>query len=295
MKLDLIDGALVGIDGATDEIVCQAKDIGGVTFTVEGPAWALGLGDTSDVRTRDLRIGATGSVEAWNLGTPEVVRTYAFEGVGAGGAAPCISAPAWLEDWWDATPSPSYDATTPTPAVLVIGELYNPRSAQIKLRGTSASRWFNVACAGGALSKMRLMGLDPTQSSSTANERQATLKMIMAKYCGATSYTQNGIPLQWTSSLGRTEPKELEPQVGPVEAQWTAQGASCISHSRAWRHDQATPTFSGVPDFASEAGLVELIQRTCHIPACPELPSTALGTDTVYWTTHTVNHIDTGP
>lgn len=292
MKLGLSGGELVGLGVATDEIVCNASDLGGATFTVEGPAWALGLGNASDVRTRDIRIGATGLVAAWNLGTPELVRTYAFEGASASDSALCTGAQAWLEDWWDTTPSPSFDATTPTPTVLVVGELYNPKSAQIKLRGTSAGGWFNIACAGGALSKMRLMGLDPSQSSSTADERQATLKMLTAKYCGATTYTRSGMPLQWTSSLSRTDAKATDPRVGPIEARWTARGASCISHSRAWRSGLPGPTFPGVPDQATEAGLIALIRASCQIPTCA--PSSAPDPK-VYWTTHTVNHIDTGP
>src|SRR6185436_5096972 len=155
--------------------------------------------------THEVQIRATGTVDGFNAGPRERVRTYSFEAPGWGRPA-CQPATSWMEDFTATTPASSFDPATPTPAVLVIGELYDPRSAEVELRIPRPGRWLNVACAGGALSKMRLMGLDPTRPSSSPDERQATLKMITAKYCGTTSYTENGVPLFWTSLAGKTEP-----------------------------------------------------------------------------------------
>ena len=134
-----------------------------------------------------------------------------------------------------------------------------------------------------------------TPQSSTPDERQATLKMLTAKYCDAVSYTRNGTFLLWQSLTGWTE-GVIPPTVndGPMEAKWTAKGAACLSHSRAWTDPLGpVPSFDGVKvPFNSEAELVNHVRSACNIPSCEGFEP---GDDTVYWITTTVDHASDEP
>ena len=127
--------------------------------------------------------------------------------------------------------------------------------------------------------------------------------MITAKYCGATSYTTDGVRLWWKhrNNPGAPSPSSIA-QASPIEARWAAKGATCISHNRAWREGQPTPVFQGVPPYSSEAGLLEHIRWACSsgtgifdlqpLPICSETPGPSASAD--YWTTHAADHIPHG-
>jgi subtilisin family serine protease len=293
MTLDLVDGALIGREVATGAIACAAGAMNGVTFTVEGPAWAIGLGNALDVRTRDLRIRLDEPVATVKPPATQL-RTYRFEPA-EGGASLCrpASPAVWFPDFTAPVAStPPGTPPPPTPAVLVAGELYDVRDARVLLTGPRARRWFNVACQGGAISKMRLIGLDPMSAWSAADERQATLKMITAKYCGSVGYTTDGVGLLWTSLTGWTEPADPTlTQLGPLEARWTAEGAACLSHSRVARPGVPIPAFDGAPTLLDEPDLLEHVRTACRINDCAEPLGPGAGTGSVYWTTRTVDHI----
>ncbi len=297
MNLDVLDGALIGRATDGGAIVCSATDVSGLTFTVEGPSWALGLEPTLTIATRTLRIRATDTVEAWNpIGPREVVRSYTFEPTEPGAAPVCVPASGWLQPWASVAADAGTGAAEPTPAVLVFGELYHRKEAVVLAAPTDRpfqrERWLNVACAGGALSKMRLMGLDPLRSPAAVDERQATLKMITAKYCGDLSFTSNGMPLLWESLNGRTATFAVRPpEVGPVEACWTSTGATCLSHGRAWRAGAPTVHQYGAYILATEAALLETVHGVCNIPHCPaDGTCPTSGGRTVYWKTSTAFH-----
>ncbi len=93
-----------------------------------------------------------------------------------------------------------------------------------------------LACAGSAAAKMRLMNYGPHADfdgeglPATAAQRQATLKMLTADYCGTGhSYTANGTPLQWENQDGTVA--FARPPRRP-EAIWTAAGAVCLDATR---------------------------------------------------------------
>lgn len=90
----------------------------------------------------------------------------------------------------------------------------------------------SMACRGSALAKMALLGYRPSDGQSSVDERQATLRMIRADYCGdGTSYTDAGVPMDWTDALGNVE-YDSSTMSDQLEAHWTAEGASCVGKPR---------------------------------------------------------------
>ncbi|WP_245913657.1 ADYC domain-containing protein [Nannocystis exedens] len=121
-----------------------------------------------------------------------------------------------------------------TSAVTVIGgETYDLETKTIQ---PDKPRWLTLACAGSAAAKLQLMNYGPQSDFDGAGhpasleQRQATLRMITADYCGTGhSYTQNGTPLHWENAAGTVvSPGEL----GAVEAVWSAAGALCLEAQR---------------------------------------------------------------
>ncbi|MCY1059770.1 ADYC domain-containing protein [Nannocystis sp. SCPEA4] len=134
-----------------------------------------------------------------------------------------------------------------TSAVTVIGgETYDLETKTIQ---PDRPRWMTLACAGSAAAKLQLMNYGPQSNFDGAGhpaslaQRQATLRMITADYCGdGHSYTENGTALSWENAGGTVvSPGEL----GALEAVWSANGALCLE----------TPRL-GDPDVA------------CDLPAC---------------------------
>ncbi|HEY8380360.1 MAG TPA: ADYC domain-containing protein [Nannocystis sp.] len=112
-------------------------------------------------------------------------------------------------------------------AVVLGGETYDLETKQVN---PGAGGWFTLACAGSAAAKLLLLDYGPQSSQTTPAQRQATLKMITADYCGdGTAYTENGTPLLWENVSGSVE---LDAQPGAVEAVWTAAGALCLDATR---------------------------------------------------------------
>jgi hypothetical protein len=127
---------------------------------------------------------------------------------------------------------------TTTYAVLVKGEVYDASTASVRLHGDQANLWFNIACAGTALAKMKLMGYDPEDSRTAPDQRQATLRMITARYCGDKSYTRDHVPLVWQNASDWFQPETTfdVASIGEIEASWGKDGAICLNEprERAW-------------------------------------------------------------
>ncbi|WAS93264.1 ADYC domain-containing protein [Nannocystis punicea] len=123
--------------------------------------------------------------------------------------------------------------TLATAVTVIGGETYDLAQKTVK---PGQTRWLTLACAGSAAAKMRLMNYGPHAdfdgegNPSTAAQRQATLKMITADYCGTGhSYTVNGTPLQWENQDGTVASPG---PYGDMEAIWTAAGAVCLDATR---------------------------------------------------------------
>ncbi len=133
-----------------------------------------------------------------------------------------------------------------TSVVLIPGETYDLGSLTVE---PYQSGWVTVACRGHSLAKMKLLGYDPAdQYGSKWEERQATVKMLTADYCGiGHSFTQVGQPIDWRDVAGHfpitgNEDKSL------LEAKWTLDGATCLD----------TPRLAPIAD----------VEQFCKLPKC---------------------------
>ena len=120
-----------------------------------------------------------------------------------------------------------------TAATVIGGETYDLDDKTVR---PNRDRWLTIACAGSAAAKMRLMNYGPhgdfdgAGHPASAAQRQATLKMITADYCGdGDSYTQNHTALRWENSSGTV----VSPGPwGLPEAIWGPGGALCLDATR---------------------------------------------------------------
>lgn len=123
-----------------------------------------------------------------------------------------------------------------TAAVTLIGgETYDEATKTVN---PGMSGWVTLACAGSAAAKLKLLGYGPSGDfdgqghPATVMQRQATLKMITADYCGdGQSYTANGTPLLWANAAGTVAPDDGD-TVGAFEAAWSGGGALCLDTPR---------------------------------------------------------------
>ena len=118
-------------------------------------------------------------------------------------------------------------------AVVLGGETYDLESKTVN---PGQDRWLTIACAGSAAAKLRLMNYGPQSDfdgeghAATPAQRQATLKMLTADYCGGgESYTANGTPLAWENAAGTVQ---TSTKLGALEAVWSASGALCLEATR---------------------------------------------------------------
>jgi hypothetical protein len=93
---------------------------------------------------------------------------------------------------------------------------------------------------------MKLLDFHPhgNRQASPA-ERQATLRMVTADYCGTGhSFTVNGTPVAWRDAAGLVEPIGKE---NVIEALWDADGAICLTK----------PRHADLDEVAAECGEIE--------------------------------------
>ncbi|MDC0719964.1 ADYC domain-containing protein [Nannocystis bainbridge] len=122
----------------------------------------------------------------------------------------------------------SYDSPRAPIALVLGGETYDMDAKEV--RPDPERQWFSIACAGSAAAKLSLLGYGPQSSKTSPAQRQATLKMITADYCGdGHSYTVDGTPIQWENVQGTVG---LTAEPAAIEAVWTAAGALCVDEPR---------------------------------------------------------------
>jgi hypothetical protein len=132
------------------------------------------------------------------------------------------------------------------------------------VRSDDKSRWFNIACAGTAISKLHLLRhttagsrdkpAGPPRITSLA-QRQTLLRMLTGDYCGiGYPFTVNGHRLSYTfaQEWGPQVPSPFaETSNASIDALWNEHGATCLG----------TPRLS---DRAPEAELIRRIQQQCR-------------------------------
>ena len=141
--------------------------------------------------------------------------------------------------------------------VVLAGERYDLESKTVI---SDQQGWITLACAGSAAAKMALLGYGPHaefddgSAPASVEQRQATLKMITADYCGGgNSYTTDGMPLVWENQSGAVTPDATLP-LGPLEAIWTANGAACLNTPRAVDRSEVTCSLPTCSAFSLDNG-----------------------------------------
>jgi hypothetical protein len=139
-----------------------------------------------------------------------------------------------------------------------------------KLVSAGDTNWFNLGCAGHALSKLFLTGHTDLTGGSTPPthlEQQTVLKALVADYCkDGTSFTVSGEPLYW-----KTSNAYMTFQGPPVsfEGRWGPTGPICLDEPRLMiSTNPIVPTF--FPD-----GIEDAIKEHCpglRPPPCNAIP-----------------------
>ncbi|MFZ6182375.1 ADYC domain-containing protein [Nannocystis pusilla] len=131
-------------------------------------------------------------------------------------------------------PDPEVDGDDMIMATIVRGELYDDETKDITVNG----EWITIACELNAVYKLKRLGYGPNQNfpgssaPATLDQRQATLRMITADYCGTGhSFTEFGTQVGWVNDA-ETVPSAYGTAWADVEALWDEDGAICLSNPR---------------------------------------------------------------
>lgn len=296
----------VSRDGA---VVCAGPELVGTAFDLDVPYKAL------MVRVR-VQVTAIDQVSTWEREKAQVLPTYRFEVIADGASVPegspppdgmrafgaitprplCQESAAWMEDWQtdglqalqpnpavgfiqylnpEGTPGQQWREATDH-ALLVEGESYDEVGSSAKV----GRQWFQIACAGSAIAKMRLLGIDPKREGYVdKGVTVSTLKMLGARYGGTTAFTRPGTPIQWErwdhrafyGGPGRGI------TIGPLEAAWRGRGAMCVAHLRLGRASAGWPSW-----FESFVRLA--LARAYNLGPCGSV-------DRAVWVTTTADHL----
>jgi ADYC domain len=151
------------------------------------------------------------------------------------------------------------------------GTRYNAATKEVLF---GDSNWFNLGCAGSALSKLLLTGHTNLTGAATQPQQQTVLKMLTADYCGdGKSFTVAGEPLYWKTQNGYMS---FVGQPTSFEARWNADGPVCLDTARLVDSDlqAAKDNFplaaDGTPGV--EAAMLAHCPATLP-PACNALPA----------------------
>lgn len=123
-----------------------------------------------------------------------------------------------------------------TYAIMIDEERYDREAIAVD-QVKPAAGWFNIACAGSALSKMVLLSFDPRLPLGHARhtspaQRTATLKMLTADYTGTgKAFTEPKVPLLWADASS-WHPLQPLPSPDTIEAIWSETGARCLNTPR---------------------------------------------------------------
>jgi hypothetical protein len=224
-----------------------------------------------------VRIDEESEVSTWGSPSSTAVPTYrlVWHDVSAAtavlgtkvkeGDSICPRREAWMESWQIPSKNTKIEIRNKwkeaTDHLLIVqGETYRHDGSL----DAAGSEWFNIACAGTSVAKMRLLEFDPMRSTipGARAERQATLKMLTGRYLageGEPSYTSAGMPLLWRHSDGRAFEGEPEPsrvRTNVIEAYWGVRGAVCVTHRRTWRKKESLSDGAGA--IKDDAGAIKV-------------------------------------
>jgi hypothetical protein len=207
-----VSGAELRAETATGQLVAAGGGLVG---------WRIRL-ENADAETLDIHIRGFSN---------SAVTSMANHAMKLSGYAMAYQDPDGSERFFNVCPDVKYNPDDIAVTVLG-GETYDSGAKTVN---EATSRWFTLACRGEAAYKLKALGYGPNFTGgtipSTVAERQATLKMITADYCGTGhSHTEQDTPIQWSDTRGSVT-------VGPtpgsqLEAYWDSTQALCVSAMR---------------------------------------------------------------
>ena len=149
---------------------------------------------------------------------------------------------------------PGADANAAAVTILH-GETYDSELKQVDQIG---SQWITLACIDEAAAKMKRLGYSPggempdTYQPASVAQRNATLKMITADFCGTgESFTAHGTKLRWDNAGHTIIPPQPIMLAGPIEAVWDEHGAMCIGEARLGNEADILQACPSLPDCAT--------------------------------------------
>ncbi len=142
-------------------------------------------------------------------------------------------------------PEPICGESTGKPilALALAGRYDNDTGASIP-----DSNYFTFACVDAAIGKCAYWGYHPARTKDEclsglckpqplADWHQACIRMVRADYCGdGVPHTRDGTLINIWDNIGIEQP---DPSTWEMEAEWNADGARCIRHTRWVQADKA--------------------------------------------------------
>lgn len=217
LRLDVVDGAILGYDKDTDVLEVFAE--GAVGSMLE-------VGNSEG--TWNIVVQAVGRMSYWAGGgaVPVYRLAYPDPAVEASGLVNLCKEPSEAEN------DPMWQGGFETYALLIADERYDRDG--LRVSGEDAEGWFNIACAGTTLAKMVLMHYDPKIPEghlyhTTQNERTALIKMLTGDYLGiGEPFTRPGVELPREDARGWHQVANP----GLPEAVWNHKRAVCLDTPR---------------------------------------------------------------
>lgn len=194
-------------------VTLTGSDLKGLKLTLEKRIWGQHTGEVFDLSIEEHMLapyytGVTKEIHGFKL-------TYGHAGV-----------------WTDICPYSTDElGIIGSWAVFWKGDRFHPYSGKIFASDGDVGSWFNISCGGEAPIKMlRARTGGAVAPQSPVAQRQATLYMFTASYCGPTGdrYTELGRYLDWSDRSG---PQQIG-NVITTEAIWNENGAVCLNTPR---------------------------------------------------------------
>jgi len=202
------DGSLIGVSGTTAPLAGPG---------VVGSTWTGLLSDGSSMTIRvDRAVQQTGmNTDVWS---------YEFSALADGQWRSLCASPSG-ETLLADTVGGTWNLAQGVPG----GGAYHPNSAE-----------FTIACRGSAIAKCLELGYKPW--TGRAREIASCVRALRADYCGdGTPYTVDGTLVNLFDDVGL----QFDEADWDAEAEWTPEGASCISkkaETRFWQVLHTKPT-----------------------------------------------------
>ena len=149
-------------------------------------------------------------------------------------------------------PSEDFDDQAIT---IIAGETYDRDAIEVKSQDDTM---ITLACVKEAAFKMKMLGYYPNSVNGDDEEqRQATLKMLTADYCGiGHAFTKPGTPVAWKNSGGSVYP-QWESSDDAIEAIWDKDGALCLATPRHVKYsDVVALCKGGTPPLCDEVDVI---------------------------------------